>query len=82
MTVTLYVSTGTIYDQGRNVFVCIYTFVVKIELLEQETISSESSTSTIFIQDISNSSIESNMDNSQMSEMKIKRRASISKMTK
>lgn len=82
MTVTLYVSTGTIYDQGRNVFVCIYTFVVKIELLEQETISSESSTSIIFIQNISNSSIESNMDNSQMSEMKIKRRASISKMTK
>ncbi|CAG2236688.1 unnamed protein product [Mytilus edulis] len=64
VTVTLYVSTGTINVQGRNVFTWIDTFVGKCELLEKEIISSQprSSTPVEFIQDFFNSSIESNVE--------------------
>ncbi|VDI32542.1 Hypothetical predicted protein [Mytilus galloprovincialis] len=64
VTVTLYVSTGTINVQGNNVFTWIDTFVAKCELLEKEIISSQprASTPIEFIQDFINSSIESNVE--------------------
>ncbi|VDI54060.1 Hypothetical predicted protein [Mytilus galloprovincialis] len=70
VTVTLYVSTGTINVQGRSIFTWIDTFVANCESLEKEIISSQprSSTPVEFIEEIFNSSIESSQENSQMSE--------------
>ncbi|CAC5395511.1 unnamed protein product [Mytilus coruscus] len=70
VTVTLYVSTGTINVQGRNAYTWIDTFVATCESLEKEIISSQPRSSTLveFIEEIFNSSIEFSQENSQMAE--------------